>query len=298
MLIRQFGALLATATAAQAYRDASPFFILSTGAIKPDSSLHTAQLSTASHVEEGLTSALSDCAASLYVFVDQPGAHASDLRDGTAMPHMSRRIASSEYKSIVQVPEVLGEVDVWSVANELSRKCNIEKMSTEAYLSSGLKGKAAILQPTLLPTLAADAAQSLRMETLRASDETLDAELHSVLANHTSHVIIFVSTPADVSREHYEYDEPPYPAGMHTDLKRDIGELSVHANKKNETWGQENLPLFEKYQFLTPGIFMGLFVSILLLSILYVGLYAIAGLEVSYGAFSKENGPQAQKKLQ
>lgn len=43
---------------------------------------------------------------------------------------------------------------------------------------------------------------------------------------------------------------------------------------------------------------MGLFVSILLLSILYVGLYAIAGLEVSYGAFSKENGPQAQKKLQ
>lgn len=43
---------------------------------------------------------------------------------------------------------------------------------------------------------------------------------------------------------------------------------------------------------------MGLFVGILLLSILYVGISAIAGLEVSYMAFSKEMGPQAQKKQQ
>lgn len=48
--------------------------------------------------------------------------------------------------------------------------------------------------------------------------------------------------------------------------------------------------------FTVSGIFMGLTVSLLLFSILYVGVSAIAGLEVSYGAFSKENGPQAQKK--
>jgi len=40
---------------------------------------------------------------------------------------------------------------------------------------------------------------------------------------------------------------------------------------------------------------MGLTVSILLMSILYVGITAIAGLEVSYFAFSKEMGGQAQK---
>ena len=43
---------------------------------------------------------------------------------------------------------------------------------------------------------------------------------------------------------------------------------------------------------------MGLFVTILLLSILYVGVSAISGLEVSYMAFSKEMGPQAQKNKQ
>lgn len=43
---------------------------------------------------------------------------------------------------------------------------------------------------------------------------------------------------------------------------------------------------------------MGLFVSFILLMILYVGIKAIAGLDVSYMAFSKEMGPQQQKKLQ
>ena len=41
---------------------------------------------------------------------------------------------------------------------------------------------------------------------------------------------------------------------------------------------------------------MGLVVSLLLLVILWIGVSAIAGLEVSYMAFSKEMGPAAQNK--
>jgi hypothetical protein len=43
---------------------------------------------------------------------------------------------------------------------------------------------------------------------------------------------------------------------------------------------------------------MVLVVSIVLLSILGVGLSAISSLKVSYGAFDKEMGPAAQKKQQ
>lgn len=43
---------------------------------------------------------------------------------------------------------------------------------------------------------------------------------------------------------------------------------------------------------------MGLLVGLLLLSILSVGMSALSSLEVSYGAFDKEMGPAAQKKLQ
>jgi hypothetical protein len=41
---------------------------------------------------------------------------------------------------------------------------------------------------------------------------------------------------------------------------------------------------------------MGLGVSFLLLSILGVGISALASLQVSYAAFDKEMGPTAQKK--
>ena len=79
---------------------------------------------------------------------------------------------------------------------------------------------------------------------------------------------------------------------------------------------QAGLPLFEKYQFLSPrkpmyattlvlitanfrvALFMGLSVSLLLLLILSVGVRAISGLEVSYMAFNKEMGPQAQRAKQ
>lgn len=57
-----------------------------------------------------------------------------------------------------------------------------------------------------------------------------------------------------------------------------------------------NAPLFVKYQFFTPGIFMGLVGVVIMLAILYVGLSAVSSLQVSYGAFDKEMGPAAQKK--
>lgn len=43
---------------------------------------------------------------------------------------------------------------------------------------------------------------------------------------------------------------------------------------------------------------MGLLVMLILFSIGSVGVKALGGLQVSYAAFSKENGPQGQKKSQ
>lgn len=43
---------------------------------------------------------------------------------------------------------------------------------------------------------------------------------------------------------------------------------------------------------------MGLLIVIILFSILYIGVSAVASLQVSYFSFSKEMGPANQKKLQ
>ena len=79
------------------------------------------------------------------------------------------------------------------------------------------------------------------------------------------------------------------------DLKRD---LSTSKRDSGEKLILPEGPLFERYSFLSPGLFMGILVAVLLLSILYVGISAIAGLQVTYAAFDKEMGPAAQKKVQ
>ncbi len=79
------------------------------------------------------------------------------------------------------------------------------------------------------------------------------------------------------------------------ELKRQSEPIRLSRRKSNAS---DNAPLFEKYQFFTPGIFMGFVALFVMLSVLYMGLTALSSLQVSYGAFDKEMGPAAHKKPQ
>lgn len=51
----------------------------------------------------------------------------------------------------------------------------------------------------------------------------------------------------------WEYDaEEPFPSALHTDLKRD---LHSHARRAGNRTTTSTVPLFEKYNFLSPGEF-------------------------------------------
>lgn len=70
-----------------------------------------------------------------------------------------------------------------------------------------------------------------------------------------SAVVIYISTPSTSTEQMseqervYEMDEP-YPEAPHIDLKRDTG---LHRRQDgDEDDAQSGLPLFEKYQFLSP----------------------------------------------
>lgn len=115
----------------------------------------------------------------------------------------------------------------------------------------------------------------------------------------TKYTVIYTTTPLPAEQdliaaesERYHIDTS-FQSPVHMDLKR---EFSNHKRSSNSSKASPNRPLFEKYQFFTPGIFMGILVSILLISILYVGVSGIASLQVSYSAFDKEMGPAAMKK--
>lgn len=80
----------------------------------------------------------------------------------------------------------------------------------------------------------------------RYLDETFSPE------DAQDHMVIVLSTPSESFShpEHlYEMDEP-YPSAMHQDLKRDIEYSPL---KSSNSSMQDGLPLFEKYQFLSPG---------------------------------------------
>jgi hypothetical protein len=82
-----------------------------------------------------------------------------------------------------------------------------------------------------------------------------DSYLNSLLATLDSYTVIYatldnLSPPQVMHPGQYEMDEP-YPSNMHTDLKRD---LNSHVSRaSNVSNPQADLPLFEKYQFLSPG---------------------------------------------
>lgn len=65
-------------------------------------------------------------------------------------------------------------------------------------------------------------------------------------------VIILSASTSTVEHnaKYYEMDEP-YPSALHQDLKRDI-KYEPLKSSGNKTM-QDGLPLFEKYQFLSPG---------------------------------------------
>lgn len=98
--------------------------------------------------------------------------------------------------------------------------------------------------------------------------------------------------PDHAEPEWYEMD-PLFQAPIQMELKRD---LSHHKRASNDTITLPDGPLFERYQFLTPGLFMGFLVAFILVMILYVAINGVASLQVSYAAFDKELGPVAQKK--
>lgn len=116
-------------------------------------------------------------------------------------------------------------------------------------------------------------------------------------AKPQDYTVIYITTPptesqakAQFDQEQYSYDmEKSFGAAVQMELKRD---LSSHIKRANSTEGG----LFERYQYFTPGLFMGFAAIIPLFLILLVGIRALTSLEVSYYAFSKEMGPNAQKK--
>ncbi|KAK4250317.1 BIG/ATPase V1 complex, subunit S1 [Corynascus novoguineensis] len=271
------------ASKAQAFSDSSPFILFSTAKLSTPSS--TPQLQTASQVFTTAKSLLSSCPTSRYVLISQPNLHAADIRDGSGidsnscrMPSLCRAAESGNKKSSWDVAEVIGQLSGKALEEYINGACEgrNEEVSVQRF------------ELRHLPAASAKAGEDKeRQEILGDNDYELGKLLEQLGDDYT---VLVYSDPNEFNAYEPEFSQP-----VHMDLRRWAEEALEVVSRKRED-STNNLPLFEKYQFFTPGIFMSFIVLGVLLSILGVGLKALASLEVSYGAFDKEMGPAAQKK--
>ncbi|KAK0275695.1 hypothetical protein LTR35_010965 [Friedmanniomyces endolithicus] len=287
MLLPRISALLLAASAANALKDAYPFLMLPTS--PDDASLpQSRQMAFAADVEAQTIEYIASTRRDRYFIFTQPGLQAADFQH---MPKLRQRVSKLKdgESAYVQIPEVVGGVSV-------------EKMAASMVGKMGV-GDTGGMREQEMPALSASMSKSDRADAVAMTDDYIGALLAEMEdLSIEPYLFIFAGEAAKTGNgsveDHrdlpYEMDEP-YPT-LHTDLKRDTRTYYVRQANSSAENPQSHLPLFEKYKFLSPALFMGLTVSLILFSILYVGVSAIAGLEVSYAAFSKEMGPQAQNK--
>nr|POE82777.1 hypothetical protein CFP56_68181 [Quercus suber] len=295
MLIRRSLALLlaAAVTLVQSFEHSHPFFMVANEPLA-STALTSRQIATAHDVEAQVLKSLGECVHQYYFVVSQPGLTAADIRDEATVPNIRKRVAGAAADGMVEIPEVVGELDAVRLAERIAQQCGreVEEVSlsaTPTFPSSNNK-----MSPAVIRLQGGHLGEGkMRTDVLLSQDSRVDTYISNATAHHVPYVVIYTSAPTMMDElATYEMDEP-FPE-LHAGLKRHVEPSYVkRANTTDDV--QAGLPLFERYQFLSPGIFMGLSVSVLLFSILYVAVSAIAGLEVSYMAFSKEMGPQAQK---
>ncbi|KAF7871755.1 hypothetical protein EAF04_003862 [Stromatinia cepivora] len=291
------GSLLCCTAAVQAFKDTSPFLLFSSSELPSSIQIERQGLDTASSVLENTKSFLSTCPSDVYIIIQQAALAASDFSSKDSVPHLKAAISDSRVRATYNVMDVVFEGG--NLAEELAQHIETQcGKKVERRNNAGLESTDGVGNGVIVSNLnALSTAKAARAEEFNDQDVMLNSAFYEHLSSGPEYTVIYTTTPIDsvLSQKEPELDiyEAVFDASAHFDLKRDF---RIRAD--NSTDSPDNRPLFEKYQYFTPGIFMGLVVGLLLLSILSVGLNAVSSLQVSYGAFDKEMGPSAQKKQQ
>ncbi|QSS50144.1 vacuolar ATP synthase subunit S1 [Histoplasma capsulatum var. duboisii H88] len=299
--------------AVHAFKDTSPFFLFSTH----ETPFVSRQLESAHTLSSSLSSSLKSCSAAAYILISQPGVHARDYSTGYAAPQLRHRVLKldGEVKGSFVVSEVVGRVDVDELQGILEEGCGVEADRIDG--SAGIAPQAYTKTPLVVRVDFAGVATDLnRSEQLVKNDKFLNALIDRLPSR--DYTVLYTTTPREATPAGIQIEEEPalyemmdediFQNPLQMNMKRDSRAHSLlHRDGNGEAEGDSkddideqlrNLPLFEKYQFLSPGIFMGLMISLLIVVIIYFGISAMLSLKVSYVAFEKDNGPAAVKKQQ
>ena len=229
--------------------------------------MSTSQLQSASSLTADVSLSLSRCPTDHYIVILQPDVLPTDFSTPSKVPVLSSKFkddmnwSNFRLQAAASVSDVVGHIDVNSWREILEDSCGASTYIVDGEPATWQIWDAAKMQTPLvlginLPSLAGLTGEA-RDKALRNHDLIL-GELLKMTSNYTvlytTSVEPVVQQPEDIESKQYEMETPLdlQHEAMHVELKRNLGESSLQ-RRANDTL--PNGPLFERYQFFTPGMF-------------------------------------------
>ncbi|KAJ5242410.1 uncharacterized protein N7469_000737 [Penicillium citrinum] len=291
MHLSRFGLLALGATAVNAFRDTSPFFLASTSELLTNS----AYIKTSASLLDDITSSLATCPSDYYVVVYQPGVHSSDFSTRKSAPRLGAKVMGKDksIRSKMSVNEVAGLLDRKDIKSVLQEKCKAQTTAIDGssgeYPSYFESGPRIIDVEFPMLSLGSDRANQL------SDNDGLVSDIIERIPSNSKYTLLYVTSPREFPETDsviYESDGGSYQDSIHMDLKRDY---SSYDSSSDDSKSDRRSSLFDEYQYFTPGIFMGLIAFFIFILITYIGVSALGSLQVPYAAFEKDTSAAVKK---
>jgi hypothetical protein len=190
---------------------------------------------------------LGECSSSVYYIVSQPGVESKELKANA--PYLRNAVQGKNVQGRYAVNEVLGlgSGSVDELVRYLREKCGAQDASLSGgkivYVRNEGKVSSGLAHAGNFPSLLLPFPSHTK---LTKPDLTLHQKILSSLPSTQSYTLIYTTTPPHGEMLYEAAFEEP----VHMDLKRQLMGRVPMETKVNDT-----RPLFEKYQFFTPGLF-------------------------------------------
>ena len=225
--------------------------------------------SSAKGVTATISRTLAKCPTTNYLVVFQPGVSSSDFVCRKTTPFMNKRIGSpSQQHTAVIARDVVGTINRWELAAPIRSSCNKRTREIQTDDLSFPVYTAEQLQNSILSVSLPSLQSTLLVEDRKVVLSQHDTYLSSLVQNYfndSDYTLIYVTESMHTAeqKEHtsHEYDaEVPLADVMHGgELVRRT--LMERKSKSSSNQTVVDGPLFDKYQFFTPGMIFALLLS-------------------------------------
>ena len=220
-------------------------------------------IASASTIEPALLASLQSCPTENYLVVSQPGVSVDDFSTSRNTPLLRDRLSTTNAgQTSIQVRDVLDRLDTSAIVQHLAKACSrsTQNIDTTSMVIPELEGKSSDkVFYAELPALYPDLSTEERHVLLLQHDTYVSSMIDTYFKN-VDFTLVYTTTSVHAQRntvpssESQEYEaELPIADMMHSgELRR-----SLAKRKEGLTPNQTVVdgPLFDKYQFLSPGTY-------------------------------------------